>query len=166
MQWDAAFAGALLCVGFPARAAEIDFDRDVKPILRDNCWACHGPTQQMATLRLDQREAAMIAGRGKMAIMPGGSDRSLVYRRVAGIDRPQMPPTGPLTPEQIRIIKDWLDQGAKWPAELPPKHDWQADPRIAPLLAAIRAANFTAVRTAVKADPKLARARDARGFTL
>src|SRR5260370_35328798 len=157
MERDGVIGGGLLGVAFPARAGDVDFDRDVKPILRDNCWACHGPTQQMATLRLDQREAAMIAGRGKMAIMPGGSDRSLVYRRVAGIDRPQMPPTGPLTPEQIGIIKDWLDQGAKWPAEPLPKHDWQADARIAPLLSAIRAVNFAAVRTAVKAAPKLPR---------
>ena len=150
----------------PLLGAEIDFNRDVKPILRDNCWACHGPTQQMATLRLDQREAAMIAGRGKMAIMPGGSDRSLVYRRVAGIDKPQMPPTGPLTPEQIGIIKDWLDQGAKWPAEPPPKHDWQPHARVTPLLAEIRKGHFAPVRSALKSDRQLARARDEHGFTL
>jgi ankyrin repeat protein len=150
----------------PVHGAEIDFNRDVKPILRDNCWACHGATQQMATLRLDQREAALIAGRGKMAIVPGGSDRSLVYRRVAGIDKPQMPPTGPLTPEQIGIIKDWLDQGAKWPAEPPPKQDWRPDARVTPLLAEIRKGNFAAVRNAVKMDKKLALARDDRGFTL
>lgn len=153
-------------VNAPLRGAAIDFNRDVKPIFREYCWACHGPTQQMATLRLDQREAALIAGRGKMAIMPGGSDRSLVYRRVAGIDKPQMPPTGPLTPEQIGIIKDWLDQGAQWPVEPPPRHDWQPDPRAIPLLADIRHGNFAAVRGAVKADPKLARARDEHGFTL
>jgi ankyrin repeat protein len=150
----------------PVHGAGIDFNRDVKPIFREYCWACHGPTQQMATLRLDQREAALIAGRGKMAIMPGGSDRSLVYRRVAGIDKPQMPPTGPLTPEQIGIIKDWLDQGAQWPVEPPPHHDWQPDPRAIALLADIRHGNFAPVRGAVKADPKLARARDEHGFTL
>src|SRR5258708_13789790 len=117
MQRDVLIAGTLLCVAFPARAADVDFDRDVKPILRDNCWACHGPTQQMATLRLDQREAAMIAGRGKIAIMPGRSDRRLVYRPAAGRARPQLPPTARLTRAQLATNTDSLGTGATWPAD-------------------------------------------------
>jgi ankyrin repeat protein len=153
-------------IATPALAAEVDFERDVKPILRENCWGCHGPTQQAAMLRLDQREAALIAGRGKMAIVPGGSDRSLVYRRIAGLEGSRMPPTGPLTPEQIATIKDWLDQGAKWPDEPAAQRDWTPEPRLAPLLGEIRKGNFAAVHKAVATDAKLARARDDRGFTL
>jgi ankyrin repeat protein len=149
-----------------ALAASVDFERDIKPIFRDHCWPCHGVSQQMATLRLDRRDAALIGGRGKMAIVPGGPDRSLVYRRVSGIDRPQMPPTGPLTPEQIDIIKAWIEQGAPWPDDPPAHHDWQPDARMPALLGEIRNGSFAPVRAAVTADPKLARARDERGTTL
>jgi ankyrin repeat protein/mono/diheme cytochrome c family protein len=150
-----------------ARAAEVDFEREVKPLFRENCLGCHGASQQMGSLRLDVRDLALIAGRGKMAIVPGGSDRSLVYLRVAGTTQgPQMPPTGKLTPEQINTIKDWIDQGARWPADPPRQRDWTPDSRLGKLFENIRKGDFATVRKAVEADPALAKARDTRGTTL
>ena len=103
--------------------AKIDFAQDVLPILRQNCVGCHGPAVQTSGLRLDRR-SVVISRRG---VVPGSSDNSFLYHRISGnAYGMQMPPTGPLRPEQIDTIKRWIDQGADWPdtlaneAELPP----------------------------------------------
>src|ERR1051326_5818075 len=104
-------------------ATKVDFAKDVLPILRQNCVGCHGPSQQMSGLRLD-RKSAVISRRG---VVPGSSENSFLFHRVSGSEYGmQMPPTGALKPEQIKIIKTWIDQGADWPdalaneADLPP----------------------------------------------
>src|SRR4051794_40226754 len=89
--------------------AKVDFGKDVLPILRQNCIGCHGPAQQNSGLRLD-RKSSVHARRG---IVPGTSANSSIYQRVVGSEYGmQMPPTGPLKPEQIQILKTWIDQGA------------------------------------------------------
>ena len=95
--------------------ATVDFQRDVQPILRQNCYGCHGPTQQMNGFRLDRRRDAMRGG--TIAVIgPGNSDGSRLYLRLIGNQYGvQMPPTGALKPEQVAIIKAWIDQGAEWP---------------------------------------------------
>ena len=103
---------------FHAQAPEkIDFVRDVQPILRQNCYGCHGPKQQNNNLRLDRRSDAMRGG--TIAVIgPGNSEASHLYLRLVGKDTlpgQTMPPTGSLTPQQIAIIKTWIDQGAEWP---------------------------------------------------
>ena len=113
------FAGIL-----PAQTpAKIDFGSEVLPILRQNCFGCHGPAQQVSGLRLDRRSVVM----GRRGVVPGSSENSFLYHRISGTAYGmQMPPTGPLRVEQIRILKTWIDQGADWPdslaneAELPP----------------------------------------------
>ena len=157
---------ALMTV-WPAQGADIVFERDVKPIFQKNCVECHGAKQQMATLRLDRKEFAMTAGRGKLAIIPGGAIRSLVYLRVSGTtEGTRMPPAGPLGAEDIATIKGWIDQGAVWPDEPRPDQGWKADARVDPLLAQIRKGNFAPVQKAVTANAELARARNADGTTL
>src|SRR5213595_2656830 len=106
-----------------AQTAKVDFVRDVQPILRQNCVSCHGPTQQVSGLRLDRKSAVL----GRRGVVPGSTDNSLLYHRLTGTAYGmQMPPTGPLRPEQIHVIKTWIDQGADWPdalaneVELPP----------------------------------------------
>src|SRR5580704_7887753 len=103
--------------------AKVDFGRDVMPIFRQNCVGCHGPAQQISGLRLD-RKSAVLTRRG---VVPGSSANSFLFYRISGTAYGiQMPPTGPLRPEQISTIKTWIDQGAEWPdslaneAELPP----------------------------------------------
>jgi len=100
---------------------QVDFARDVQPIFRQHCVECHGPSQQMRGLRLDRRRDAMPnrVGANGSRIVPGNSSASPVYRRVTGEGGvAQMPPQSPLSPEQITIIKTWIDQGADWPDAL------------------------------------------------
>src|SRR5665213_3148183 len=98
----------LICIALFAGAAfgQINFDREVRPILPDNCFACHGPDakNRMANLRLDIPEGGMVPGK--------------VLARVTNSDpSKRMPPTysgHTLTPKQIELIKNWIEQGAKW----------------------------------------------------
>src|SRR5256885_17117817 len=99
-------------------SAKVDFARDVQPILREHCIECHGPSQQVRGLRLDRRRDAMPnrVGANGARIVPGNSARSSLYRRVSATQSgAQMPPSGPLPPEQINLIRAWIDQGADWP---------------------------------------------------
>jgi ankyrin repeat protein/mono/diheme cytochrome c family protein len=104
--------------------ARIDFVRDVQPIFREHCYGCHGPSVHQNGFRLDRRADAMRGGTIPV-IGRGDSGASRLYQRLIG-NRfgTQMPPTGPLTPEQVDIIKQWIDQGADWPdqaaGETPP----------------------------------------------
>ena len=73
--------------------AKVDFEKDVMPILRQNCVPCHGPAQQNSGMRLD-RKSVVISRRG---VVPGSSDNSFLYQRISGnAFGLQMPPTGPL----------------------------------------------------------------------
>lgn len=98
----------------------IDYQRDVRPILSNNCFACHGPDKEtrMADLRLDQHDDAVAARRNGPAIVPGDVAKSLVYQRITA-PKPalRMPPVAShktLTPQQIETIKGWIEQGAQW----------------------------------------------------
>ncbi|MGJ8696257.1 MAG: PSD1 and planctomycete cytochrome C domain-containing protein [Verrucomicrobiaceae bacterium] len=100
--------------------AKIDFATQVQPILSNNCYACHGPDEAAAEadLRLDQRELALKGGDSGSAITPGDASNSLLIQRVTTTDPDDhMPPLGkkdPLTPEQISILTDWINEGAEW----------------------------------------------------
>ena len=100
-------------------SGKVDFGRDVQPLLRQNCYSCHGPTQQMNGFRLDRRRDAMRGGTASPGLIrPGISEASIFYVRVSGNQfGPQMPPTGALRHEQIATLKAWIDQGAEWPDE-------------------------------------------------
>jgi len=151
----------------PAYSVSVDFERDVKPIFRENCWECHGRAQQNGRLRLDQKQSALLGTGGRADILPGHPETSGVYRRLVGIDKPSMPPETPLTSEQIGTIKQWIEEGAPWPdndgAE---ERGWKTDSQIGPLIDQIREGNFPAVRAAVTAKPELALARDETGHSL
>jgi len=96
--------------------AAVDFARDVQPILRQSCVNCHGPNQQNADLRTDRR-SSVIRGR---RVVPGGVANSILLHKLNGdpVYGPQMPPSGPLKPEQIATITAWIAQGAQWPDAL------------------------------------------------
>src|SRR4051812_27401786 len=115
--------GLLAAFAFWAGAAEVDFQRDVRPILSGICFKCHGPDEgaRKAGLRLDVREEALKAAKsGKVAIVPGDLEKSELVRRVFTSDEDDlMPPPAakhPLTEEQKRVLKDWVAQGAKYTA--------------------------------------------------
>ncbi len=100
-------------------AAEVDFARDVRPILEANCFGCHGAKKQTADFRLDDRARAIRGGSEGPAIVPGHSDQSALIRRVAGSGPEKaMPPKGPrLTTDQVATLRAWVDAGATWPDE-------------------------------------------------
>src|SRR5947207_12325070 len=87
--------------------AKVDFRRDVQPILKSNCYGCHGPAQQMNNFRLDRRREAMRGGTIAV-IAPGSSGSSHLYLRLIGKDRigAPMPPTGTLPQEQLDVIRN------------------------------------------------------------
>ncbi len=92
----------------------VDFARDIRPVLSNKCFKCHGPATQKAKLRLDDRAAAIKSE----AIVPGKPAESLLIERIAAHDESRMPPEDvgdPLTPEQIRLITKWIAEGAEYP---------------------------------------------------
>ncbi len=99
----------------PSADQDVDFARDIRPILEANCNQCHGAGQSMNGLRLDTRESALKGGQSGPAILPGDGSSSLLYRKIVG-DAPgsPMPMTGTLPPDQVEMIRVWLDQGAPW----------------------------------------------------
>ena len=111
---------AVAADGLPA--GKVSFDRDVRPILSDNCFVCHGPDEKdrQAGLRLDQRAGAVKpAESGKIAIVPGKPDASeLIQRVISTDDNVRMPPLKgkhkPLTTQQIDTLKRWIASGAEY----------------------------------------------------
>lgn len=102
-------------------SSKVDFDRDIRPILSNHCFKCHGPDdqQRQANLRLDQRQSLFGAGdSGLAAIVAGQPEESELLRRVLSDDNDlRMPPTdsGPaLTPAQIESLSRWIENGAQW----------------------------------------------------
>src|ERR1051326_7232741 len=99
----------------------VDFNRDIRPIFSENCYACHGPDQnkRKAGLRLDQKEGALKElDSGNFAIVPGDLVQSkLIYRVTTSDTDDRMPPlkTGKhLTPLQIDLLRRWVAEGAVW----------------------------------------------------
>jgi hypothetical protein len=105
-----------------ARGAEVDFDRQVRPILSDNCFQCHGPDEQTreADLRLDNREGAFADLGGRAAFVAGSIDDSEALRRIFSDDEfERMPPPDSklsLTGREKQILRDWVESGAEWSA--------------------------------------------------
>lgn len=107
---------------FEARGASgVDFNREVRPIFSEHCFACHGPDEgkRKAGLRLDLEESAFKELKsGERAIVPGDLKRSSVIARITTGDTDDlMPPEKhgkPLSKEQIETLKRWVSEGAKW----------------------------------------------------
>ncbi len=98
----------------------IDFARDVRPLLSDRCFACHGPDAEnrQADLRVDQW-ASLVEPRGdSQVVQPGDATRSELIRRITSLDADErMPPAGtgkPLADDEIQTLVKWIEAGAKW----------------------------------------------------
>lgn len=145
----------------------VDYDKDVKPLLAQNCYACHGAEAQQSGLRLDQRQNALRGGDYGPVIVPGKSAESKLIRRlVDGDGGMQMPPTGALAPDEINMLRAWIDQGADFRTDVaedaPPT---PTDPTLAALIAAVRSSSRSAVETLLTARPDLVKAKDPAGST-
>jgi mono/diheme cytochrome c family protein len=116
--WRSLFVFAL---GMPlAQAAEpVDYVRDIRPILAQHCYECHGPDKQKSGLRLDTVVAAKKGGYSGAAIIPGESSESPLLDALTGAGDVTRMPEGrpPLSPPQIELIRAWIDQGAVAPAD-------------------------------------------------
>ena len=148
---------------------EVDFGRDIQPLLREHCVECHGPSQQMKGLRLDRRRDALPnrVGANGARIIPGDSGASVLFRRLAGTEAgPQMPPAGPLAERHIKLFQAWIDRGAQWPDELsgdtssvPP------DAAVERMRMALRAGKRAQFQRLLKASPGSVNARGQDGWT-
>ena len=99
--------------------AAVDFARDVEPLLKERCYVCHGPQQQMNGLRLDRREDALRGSYSGVVIVPGNSGESKLIRLVAGGEKGIVMPLGGtrLADKEVELLRAWIDQGAPWQTE-------------------------------------------------
>ncbi len=141
------FFSALTLVA--AFAQPPDFQRDVQPIFQKKCMACHGASNQMNGLRLDDGEAALKGGYSGVAIVPGTSATSPLIARVTASEKAKrMPPAGdPLTADQIATLKSWIDSGAKWPVTAkkqasPKSTHWSYQPILRPTIPEVKQASW------------------------
>ncbi len=108
-----------------AQAPVVDYSRDIKPILKERCFACHGALQQKAGLRLDTGAMLRRGGDGGPAVVTGKVAPSLLVERITSKDDSlRMPAEGkPLTAEQVALFKTWIEQGATSPENEQPEPD-------------------------------------------
>ncbi|MEY2821723.1 MAG: hypothetical protein RL105_1295, partial [Verrucomicrobiota bacterium] len=103
-----------------AAAPKLDFNRDIRPILSDNCFACHGfdAKKRKADLRLDTAEGAYAVNDGVQAVKPGDPEGSELIKRLLSKDPEEvMPPPDShkqLTPAQIETLRRWIAEGAAY----------------------------------------------------
>ncbi|MCB9881933.1 MAG: DUF1553 domain-containing protein [Planctomycetes bacterium] len=115
-----------LCISLAMAVHAQDYDREIRPILADHCWACHGPDgrARRADLRLDRREDALAAG----VLSPGVPERSELLRRLTCTEPSErMPPPSSkkaLGPAQVELLRRWIANGARYTdhwAFIPPR---------------------------------------------
>lgn len=114
----ALFASAAPTQTKPAPSARLQYNRDIRPILAENCFPCHGPDSaaRKAGLRLDRFADATLVTNGHSAIVKGNPAASEMVRRITA-QGPQMPPPTTkkvLTPHQIALLKRWISEGAEY----------------------------------------------------
>ena len=112
----------------PATAADgvkVDYLTEIKPILAERCFSCHGALKQESSLRLDTASLMQKGGEGGAAILPGKATLSPLIARITATDElERMPPEGkPLTKKQIAVITAWVKQGALAPKDEKPEGD-------------------------------------------
>lgn len=125
---------ALTLVAIPLCASDVDYLQDVKPILRERCFACHGALKQESDLRVDTGASLRTGGYSGPAVVAGNLSESVLLQRVTAEDADErMPPEGaPLTGDEIGAIEAWIAAGAITPpneqAEEDPRAHWAFQP--------------------------------------
>lgn len=128
----------LLVLGFLLRSneclGEVDYLREIKPLLKTKCWACHGPLKQESGLRLDAGSLLLKGGESGPAIVREHAEQSLLIERISETDKSlRMPPEGePLTSQQVKLIAEWVQSGARFPddelSQIDPRDHWSFQP--------------------------------------
>ena len=110
------------------------FENEVRPLLAEKCWGCHGAEKQKGDLRLDSIDAILHGGESGASLVPGNADESLLIQAVR-YESFEMPPSGPLTDKEIEVLSRWVKMGAPWPGTDPqrivarPRELFSADDR-------------------------------------
>jgi Protein of unknown function (DUF1553)/Protein of unknown function (DUF1549)/Concanavalin A-like lectin/glucanases superfamily/Planctomycete cytochrome C len=106
----------------------VEFNRDIRPILSDKCYTCHGPdnSKRLSKLRFDTEAGAKQDLGGRFAIVPGDTAKSEIIRRITAANPAVRMPLGgaPLSETEIALIRAWIEQGAQWQKHwslIPPK---------------------------------------------
>src|SRR5215470_736481 len=95
----------------------VEFNRDIRPILANNCFVCHGPDNNLrkANLRLDDPKSVFAERKGPKILVPGDPAKSELFLRITSHEpSKKMPPPKTkktLTPQQVELIRDWIEQG-------------------------------------------------------
>ena len=105
----------------PSAQKDVTYAKDIKPILDESCVKCHGPEKPKGKLRLDSLPGVLKGGEDGKVVQPGNSAGSILIHNIAHVGDPDdyMPPPknkaniGPLTKEQVGLVRAWIDQGAK-----------------------------------------------------
>jgi hypothetical protein len=145
----------------PPATPTVSFQRDIRPILSDNCFSCHGPDSKsrMAGLRLDLKASALEARKSGAPIVPGKPADSLAFQRIIETNAAKkMPPEyshKKLTPAQVATFKNWIEQGAPW------KEHWAYQAPVRPTAPVVR--NTTWARTPI--DRFILAKLEAQGLT-
>ncbi len=95
------------------------FERKVRPLLVQHCYACHGRGRAKGGLSLDSREAMLAGGESGTVVVLDKPDESLLIEAVGYAGDVQMPPSGKLADDEIAALKQWLSLGAPWPEQTP-----------------------------------------------
>ncbi|HEY1049290.1 MAG TPA: c-type cytochrome domain-containing protein [Prosthecobacter sp.] len=128
-----------------AHAAPLDYDRDIRPFLKDNCIACHNKTTTKGGLNMETPDLMLKGGDSDAGLIPGKGADSIIYQAAAQTWDSEMPPKNnkvsavPLTPPQLALLKTWIDEGAKASEKTDKAMAWQ------PLPAALQPAYAIAV---------------------
>ena len=123
------------------KPATVDFKKDIQSLFESRCYECHGPTKQKSGLRLDRKSSVFQGGdSGKPAVVAHKSAESVLIQKVTSEDSDEiMPPKGKkLSASQIELLKNWIDQGAVWPADEAPRKHWAYIAPVTPLLPKVK----------------------------
>ena len=149
--------------------AGVDYVKEIKPLLKERCFACHGALKQKADLRLDTAESIIQGGKSGPALKRGDAGTSLILQRIVSADPDErMPPAHegePFTAAQVRLLQEWIADGAPAPAddraETDPRDHWAFRPLVRPAVPVV--ANAAWVRNPI--DAFVAKQQELQGLT-
>lgn len=116
------------------RTEPVDFEKEILPVLKNNCLACHNQTKAKAGLILETPQTILRGGDSGPAVVPGKPDESLLFKAAAHLDDTKMPPqdnkvnAADLKPEELGLLKLWIEQGAKGEVHASAPVEWQPLP--------------------------------------
>lgn len=120
MQFKFRFAFAAVAISFASAAsgapAKVDFSHQIVPILREHCGECHTGDKKKGSFSMNDRASLLAGGESGKAVLPGNSAKSPLIEAITTKDTDkQMPPKGArLSPEKVKLLRDWIDAGAVW----------------------------------------------------